>query len=93
MCHLLLKSLDIVVDLRDVGVVLELVEAPLHHVLRVDLLHPQQVEHHVVGEVEGGVEVVRLTLDDLSSSAGRYLLIHHQYHNTLVIQTSPACSS
>ena len=39
-------------------VVLKLVERLLQHVLGVDLLHPQQVENHVVGEVEGTVERV-----------------------------------
>jgi hypothetical protein len=33
-----------------VGVVLELEEASLHHVLGIHLLHPKQVEHHVVGQ-------------------------------------------
>ena len=37
--HLLLQLLDVVVDLGDVGVVLELMEASLHHVLGVDLLY------------------------------------------------------
>lgn len=44
--------------LHDTGqrpVVLELVEGLLQHVLWVDLLHTQQVEHHVVGQVEGTV--------------------------------------
>lgn len=36
-------------------VVLELIERLLQHVLGVDLLHSQQVEHHVVGEVKGAV--------------------------------------
>jgi len=47
---------------RDGGVVLELVEGPLQHVLRVDLLHTQQVQNHVVGQMEGTVQRVRLTL-------------------------------
>lgn len=37
-------------------VVLELVERLLQHVLRVYLLHTKQVEHHVVGQVEGTVQ-------------------------------------
>ena len=51
--------------LQDAGqgpVVLELVEGLLQHVLRVDLLHAQQVQHHVVGEVEGAVQGVRRAL-------------------------------
>ena len=47
---------------RNGGVVLELIEGSLQHVFRVDLLHTQQVEHHVVGEVEGAVQGVGLTL-------------------------------
>ncbi len=43
-------------------VVLELVEGPLKHVLRVDLLHSQQVQHHVVCQVERRVQGVRLAL-------------------------------
>lgn len=39
-------------------VVLELVERLLQHVLWVDLLHTQQVKHHVVGQVEGTVQRV-----------------------------------
>ena len=47
---------------RNGGVVLELVEGPLQHVLRVDLFHSQQVQNHVVGQVEGTVQGIRLTL-------------------------------
>jgi hypothetical protein len=36
------------VQLWNVGVVLELKEAPLHHVLGIHLLYPQQVKNHVV---------------------------------------------
>lgn len=42
---------------------LELVEGLLQHVLRVDLLHTQQVQHHVVGQVEGAVQRVSRTLE------------------------------
>lgn len=35
------------------GVVLKLEEGPLKDILRVDLFHSQQVEYHVVGQVEG----------------------------------------
>lgn len=43
---------------RQSPVVLELVERLLQHVLWIDLLHTQQVEHHVVGQVEGTVQGV-----------------------------------
>lgn len=35
------------------GVVLKLEEGPLEDILWVDLFHSQQVEYHVVGQVEG----------------------------------------
>ena len=41
---------------------MELVEGALQHVLRVDLLNSQQVQHHVVGEVERTVQRVCTTL-------------------------------
>ena len=43
-------------------VVLKLVERPLEHVLRIDLLHSQQVQHHVVCQVERRVQRIRLAL-------------------------------
>ena len=46
----------------DGRVVLKLVEGPLQHVLWIDLFHTQQVEYHVVGEVEGTVQRVSLPL-------------------------------
>lgn len=45
-------------------VALELEERPLQHVLWVDAFDPQQVHHHVVGQMEGTVQRVRLTLWD-----------------------------
>lgn len=41
---------------------MELVEGALQHVLRVDLLNSQQVQYHVVGEVERTVQRVCTTL-------------------------------
>lgn len=47
---------------RDCSVVLELVEGLLQHVFGVNLLHTQQVQDHVIGEVEGTVQRVSRTL-------------------------------
>ena len=47
---------------RNGCIVLELVEGALKHVLRIDFLNSQQVQHHVVGEMEGTVEWVGQTL-------------------------------
>lgn len=41
---------------------LELVEGLLQHVLGVNLLHTQQVQDHVIGQVEGAVQRVSRTL-------------------------------
>ena len=38
------------VKLGNVGIVLKLEEASLHHVLGVDFLNAQQVQNHVVGQ-------------------------------------------
>lgn len=46
----------------DGSVMLELVEGLLQHVLGVNLLHTQQVQDHVIGEVEGAVQRVGRTL-------------------------------
>lgn len=51
---------------RQLGVVLELVEGLLQHVLRVDLRHAQQVQHHVVGESELRVDPRGSALNDHS---------------------------
>lgn len=45
----------------DVLLLVELGEAPLHHVLHPQLLHPQQVQDHRVGQAE-----LRLQLGGLS---------------------------
>lgn len=47
---------------RQSPVVLELVERLLQHVFWVDLLHAEQVEHHVVGQVEGAVQRISRAL-------------------------------
>lgn len=47
-------------------VVLELVERLLQHVFGVDLLHTEQVEHHVVGQVEGAVQRISRALRSTS---------------------------
>ena len=46
--------------------------------------------HHVVGEVEGGVERVRLTLHQVLPHRRRHVLVHHQDHDALVVLASPA---
>lgn len=47
------------VELRKRGEVLELVEGLLEHVLRVDVRHAEQVQHHVVGQAELRVQRIR----------------------------------
>lgn len=49
-------------DTRNSSIVLELVEGLLQHVLRVNLLHTQQVQDHIIGEVEGAVQRVSRAL-------------------------------
>lgn len=53
---------------RQSPVVLELVEGLLQHVFWVDLLHTEQVEHHVVGQVEGAVQRIGRALRSTSKN-------------------------
>lgn len=46
------------------SIVLELVEGPLQHVLRINFLHTQQVQHHVVGQVECRIQGISRTLKE-----------------------------
>ena len=45
------------------GIILKLIEGSLQHVLRIYLFNPQEVKDHIVGEVKGTVEWIRLTLN------------------------------
>jgi hypothetical protein len=80
-------------DERNRGLILKLEKAPFQHVLRVDFLNTEQIQHHVVGEMEGRVDGIRLALNDLFSSSRADLLIHHQNNKTLLIKTSTSSTS
>ena len=69
--------------------VLELVEAPLEHKLGADALDPEQVEDHIVTEVESRVEPVRLALDHVFGVLGLELLVDHHDDDTPVVETTP----
>jgi hypothetical protein len=45
-----------VYKLWDGSIVLELVKRPFQHVLRVDFLHSQQVQHHIICQMERTVQ-------------------------------------
>ena len=49
-CELASRLKLTLVKLGNVGIVLKLEEASLHHVLGVDFLHAKQVQNHVVGQ-------------------------------------------
>ena len=55
----------------DGRVVLKLEKGPLQHVLWIYLLHPQQVEHHVIRQSEGTVQWVRMALREREREGGR----------------------
>ncbi len=61
--HRILMMLTVLFEWHG-SIVLELVEGPLQHVLRVDLLHSQQVQHHIVGKMKCRVERIWLTLQE-----------------------------
>lgn len=56
---------------------LELMEAVHEDVLWVDILDPHHVQEHVVAEVEGRVEGIRLALQDCFGVLGLKLLVGH----------------
>ncbi len=62
-------------------VVLKLVERPLEHVLRIDLLHSQQVQHHVVCQVERRVQCIRLALGQKKREMKCASLLTFQLYN------------
>lgn len=80
-------------EVRDGGELLELEEGALEHVLGVDLLDAQQVQHHVVRQVEGRVHGVGLALDQVAAHVRRHLLVDHQNDDALVVQAAPARSA
>ena len=45
------------------GVLLELEKGPFQHVFRIDFLDSEQVQNHVVRQMERRIERIRLTLD------------------------------
>lgn len=67
---------------------LELVEGLLQHVLGINLLHTEQVQDHVVGEVEGAVQrVSRTLLTETEKEGNQIYLIAVCLHIIVVIYT------
>jgi len=88
--EVVLALLELVAQGGDVGVVLELVEGALQHELGVDALDAEQVENHVVGEVEGGVEGVGLAFDDVFGGGWRHALVDHEDDDAFVVEAAAA---
>ena len=61
------QVLETGLQLRNAAVILELMETPLQNELRIDPVHSQQVQHHVVGLVECRVERMGLSLEQTTS--------------------------
>ena len=80
-----------VIELWYGGVVLELVEGALQHVLGVDLLHTQQVQHHVVRQVERRVQRVRLALHNKHTHRVRYIIIQIINNKHTALQNWECC--
>lgn len=73
--------------------VLELVEAPLEHVLGCQPFDPHEVENHVVPEVERRVESIRRTLDHALSRRRLELLVRHHDDDSTVIESTTSSTS
>ena len=78
---------------RYIRVILKLKERPLQHKLGINALHTQQIEHHVVGQVKGAVQAVRLAFDNVFSRARTHPLVDHEYDNTFIVETATTCAS
>ena len=76
------------IELRNVGVVLELMKASFHHVLRVDFLHSQQIEHHVIGEVKGRIDGVGGPLDQIAADGGGHFVVDHEDDDALAVDAA-----
>ena len=59
-CHIMVLTF---VKFGNVGIVLELKETSLHHVLRIDFLNSKQIKDHVVGQSERRIDRIRGSLD------------------------------
>lgn len=90
---LLLQADELTLELRYAGGVLELEETPLQHVLGRNSLNTEQVEDHVVTEMEGGVELILVADNDSSGRLGLELVIDHHDDDTTVIETTTTSSA
>jgi len=68
--------------------VLELEETPLEHELGTHTLDSQQIENHVVAEMERRIQPIRLSLHHVLGRLRLQLLIHHHHHDSSIIQPS-----
>ena len=89
---LLLDLQELLVHFGDLLVSLELVQTPPDDVLGVGILDPHRVEQHVVAQVEGTVEGVRLAFEHGLRDFGLHLLIDHQDGDPLVVDASSSGS-
>ena len=72
----------------NVGIVLKLKKRTLQHKLGIDAFDPEQVEHHVVGEMKRAVQRIGLALDNVLGRGRTHPLVNHQYNNALVVKTA-----
>mmetsp|Transcript_75971 Transcript_75971/g.232526 ORF Transcript_75971/g.232526 Transcript_75971/m.232526 type:complete len:553 (-) Transcript_75971:769-2427(-) len=80
----------LVLDGQSVAVLLELVEAPLDHVVRVGPLEAQQVDEHVVPQMEGAGYFRGRTQEHGLRCLGFNLLVEHDDRQAAVVLAAPS---
>ena len=68
-------------------------EASLEHKLGRDGFDSQQVENHVVPQVESRVELILVSLDDFSGDVRLELVVNHHEDETSGIETTSTSST
>lgn len=69
-------------------IVLESVETFFQHILWTKAFNAEQVEYHVVAQVESRVHAVRLALDHVLGRLGLHLFVDHHNNNTACIEAT-----
>mmetsp|Transcript_28759 Transcript_28759/g.69961 ORF Transcript_28759/g.69961 Transcript_28759/m.69961 type:complete len:295 (-) Transcript_28759:1325-2209(-) len=88
--HLHVDRFQLLAQRGRVGDALVLPEAALDQKFRVDFLHAQQVEQHVVANVERRRQAVGLARHHLLGDLRLNLLVDHQYDNTAIVEAAAA---
>ena len=72
---------------------MNLEEGTFKHELRVDFLHSQEIQDHVVSQVKGGIQLIRLPAHHVFANTWRHFLVDHKNDETSGIDPSTSSTS